>query len=166
MLFKKVVRFITFILMIVGAVFNILAIAGNSWENINVNTKIQDRSYHIGLWKVCENSISSKCFNREKTDALKATQAFMILGFLGYLTAFIFCALLHINKNFTINLLGVVLNTSALCLLIGLSVYTNQVSIREYKYGWSYIIGWISFLLTLVAGLLCYTEHFEYHSIK
>nr|XP_012560284.1 lens fiber membrane intrinsic protein [Hydra vulgaris] len=152
MLSKNVKRKVTIVMMVVGGIFSFLSNVGNSWEHITHNG-----SYQLGLWKVCANSYNFICVSREKTGTLKITQTLMTLGCLGYSLAYIFYVL-HINKMFTMKLLGGVLNTSAFCLLIGISLYTNQVSAREYTFGWSYAVGWISVILAFAAGLLCFLE--------
>ena len=42
--------------------------------------------------------------------------------------------------------------------MIGMSVYTGKVNEEtkydEYSYGWSFIVGWLSFTMALLAGII------------
>ena len=51
--------------------------------------------------------------------------------------------------------------------MVGMAIYTDQHSVegQDYEYGWSFSLGWASFVFTLLAGLLAFFGGVEYESI-
>nr|CRX73246.1 Claudin-like 15 [Hydra vulgaris] len=154
----RLIYFINCGLMIIGAVFAALSTAGNYWEKYSLRSTI----VHVGLWQFCGKPFSSSyCLERDKTDALMACEAFMIIGCLGYLLSLCYSSVLCIRKHWTSKVLAALLILTAICLAIALGVYTKEISIKESTFGWSYIIGWCSAAISLFAGILSFAEHIE-----
>ncbi|GAA6087897.1 epithelial membrane protein 1 [Tachysurus ichikawai] len=93
-----------------------------------------------------------------RKDYLQAVQAFAVLACLFSvisLCVFLFqLFMLGNGKRFTIA--GVLQLMSCFCITVALSVYTDHFH-REEKdgwYGWSYIMAWFGWLLTLINGTI------------
>ncbi|XP_047138245.1 lens fiber membrane intrinsic protein isoform X1 [Hydra vulgaris] len=158
----KIIYFINCGLMVLGIVLAVLSTAGNYWEKISSTSTL----IHVGLWKICGKPLStSYCADRDKTDALIATEAFMIAGCVTYLLGFVYNGLLFLKKNWSNKISAVLLIVTALCLVVGLGVYTNKVSEKDASFGWSYIIGWCSAGVSVLSTILCFTQQMEYASI-
>ncbi|XP_055060695.2 epithelial membrane protein 1 isoform X3 [Misgurnus anguillicaudatus] len=93
-----------------------------------------------------------------RKDYLKAVQVFAVLACLFAvvsLCVFIFQLFtLGKGKRFTIS--GVVQLLSCFCIMVALSVYTDHFHRGEKDgwYGWSYIMAWFGWLLTLFTGIM------------
>ena len=60
----NIITFITFVLMVVGAVFAVLSTSGNYWEIVSAD----NNAFHMGLWKVCGKPFKkSYCTERSKS---------------------------------------------------------------------------------------------------
>ena len=55
----------------------------------------------------------------------------------------------------------------AFFIMVGMSIYTDQNSVEgeNSEYGWSFSLGWASFVFTLLAGLLAFFGSVEYEKI-
>uniref|UniRef100_A0A8I5NA14 Epithelial membrane protein 1 n=1 Tax=Papio anubis TaxID=9555 RepID=A0A8I5NA14_PAPAN len=97
------------------------------------------------------------------TDALKTVQAFMILSIIFSaisLLVFVF-QLFTMEKGNRFFLSGATMLVCWLCVLVGVSIYTNRYANgfgtnygSEYHHGYSYILAWICFCFSFIIGVL------------
>ncbi|XP_004210995.3 lens fiber membrane intrinsic protein [Hydra vulgaris] len=163
MLSQESTRYIVLSLTVTGLVFVIMSTASDYWETATHN----DSHIFIGLWRGC-GTVSGKklCTQRPKSSAaLKVTTIFMVLGCLGYLAATTYCAIILIKKELSIRLLAGILYATAFLLLVALCLYTVKLSTTQFTYGWSYIVGWCSTVVSFIAAGLCFVGHGGYQSI-
>ncbi|RXN10925.1 brain-specific homeobox-like protein [Labeo rohita] len=117
---------------------------------------------HQGLWRYC---MPGKCFTH--TDSIAywdATRAFMILSLLACFIGIIIgiMAFIHyssfdrFDKTFAA---GILFFISCFFVFLAMAVYTG-VTINYYgkrygnwRFSWSYIIGWVSVVLTFFSGM-------------
>ncbi|XP_030636692.1 epithelial membrane protein 1 [Chanos chanos] len=93
-----------------------------------------------------------------RKDYLQAVQAFAVLSCLFTIFAlfvFIF-QLFTLGKGQRFTLSGVLQLTSCFCIMVALSVYTDHFHRGEKDgwYGYSYVLAWLVFLLTLATGAI------------
>ncbi|KAJ4929852.1 lens intrinsic membrane protein 2.1 isoform X2 [Gymnodraco acuticeps] len=123
----------------------------------------QSNNYmHQGLWRYC---MPGKCFPHNDSIAhLDATRALMILSLLACFIGIIIgiMAFIHyssfdrFDKTFAA---GILFFISCLLVFLAMSVYTG-VTMNYYgkrygnwRFSWSYIIGWVSVVLTFFSGI-------------
>uniref|UniRef100_A0A8C4WK22 Lens fiber membrane intrinsic protein n=1 Tax=Gopherus evgoodei TaxID=1825980 RepID=A0A8C4WK22_9SAUR len=143
-----------------GLVLLIVATATDFWMQYRYSENLSNQ----GLWRFC---VSGKCHPHTIRIAFwDATRAFMLLSILSCfagiilgLTAFSSNARASRTRSAGITLL-IFFSKAALCLLalLGLSVYTGVTvnffgkRYANWRFSWSYILGWIAVILTLSAG--------------
>ncbi|KAA0721905.1 Epithelial membrane protein 2 [Triplophysa tibetana] len=93
-----------------------------------------------------------------RKDYLQAVQAFAVLSCL--FAVFSLCVFIYqlftLGKGQRFTISGVVQLISCFCIMVALSVYTDHFH-RDEKdgwYGWSYIMAWFGWLLTLFTGIM------------
>ncbi|XP_072839910.2 lens fiber membrane intrinsic protein [Pogona vitticeps] len=138
-----------------GLVLLIVATATDFWMQYRFSGHLSNQ----GLWRFC---VGGKCRPHTITLAFwDATRAFMLLsilssfaGILLGLTAFSSSA-----RSTRTRSAGITLLVAALFALLGVSVYTG-VTVHfygkryvEWRFSWSYILGWIAVILTISAGV-------------
>ncbi|KAJ7304056.1 hypothetical protein JRQ81_011578 [Phrynocephalus forsythii] len=121
---------------------------------------------HQGLWRYC---FPGRCYMQMERLALlppayrNAIRAFMILSalscFAGIITGILsfaqFSTFKRFNRSFAASMLFFV---STLFILLALGIYTgitvNFLDKRfgEWRFSWSYILGWVALLMTFFAG--------------
>ncbi|XP_048357159.1 lens fiber membrane intrinsic protein-like isoform X1 [Sphaerodactylus townsendi] len=122
---------------------------------------------HQGLWRYC---LSGKCYMQVESIVLfpvaywNATRAFMILSvlscFAGIITGILsfaqFSTFQRFNRSFAA---GILFFASTLFVLLAMAIYTgvtvNFLGKRfgEWRFSWSYILGWVALLMTFFAGI-------------
>nr|XP_034975979.1 lens fiber membrane intrinsic protein-like [Zootoca vivipara] len=117
---------------------------------------------HQGLWRYC---FPGKCYMQLESIAYwNATRAFMILSalscFAGIITGIFsfaqFSTFQRFNRSFAA---GVLFFVSTLFVLLAMGIYTgvtvNFLGKRfgEWRFSWSYILGWVALLMTFFAGI-------------
>ncbi|XP_044274722.1 lens fiber membrane intrinsic protein-like [Varanus komodoensis] len=122
---------------------------------------------HQGLWRRC---FSGKCYMQIESTVLfpvaywNATRAFMIVAalscFAGILTGILSFAQLatfqRLSRSFAA---GVLFFISTIFILLAMGIYTgitvNILGKRfgEWRFSWSYILGWVALLMTFFAGI-------------
>ncbi|CAL9705076.1 unnamed protein product [Knipowitschia caucasica] len=117
---------------------------------------------HQGLWRYC---MSGKCYMQTDSIAYwNATRAFMILSamscFAGIIAGILsfahFSAFERFNRSFAA---GIMFFVSTLFVLLAMAIYTgvtvNFLGKRfgDWRFSWSYILGWVALLMTFFAGI-------------
>ncbi|KAF6118486.1 epithelial membrane protein 1 [Phyllostomus discolor] len=116
----------------------------------------------VGLWKNCTvgNCEGSLVYGHE--DALKAVQAFMILSIIFSvisLVVFVF-QLFTMEKGNRFFLSGATMLVCWLCIMVGVSIYTNhyaggqQTFFYQSHHGYCFILTWICFCFSFIIGIL------------
>uniref|UniRef100_A0A5F8GXW1 Epithelial membrane protein 1 n=1 Tax=Monodelphis domestica TaxID=13616 RepID=A0A5F8GXW1_MONDO len=137
-----VVHIATVIMMFVSTIANVWVVSKNG-------------TYSEGLWNACQNEKCDGPLQYADDDALKSVQAFMILAIIFSvisLIVFIF-QLFTMEKGNRFFLSGAIMLVCWLCILIGVSIYTdkygtvnrNNTSISLDHHGYSFILAWICF---------------------
>ncbi|XP_023081900.1 epithelial membrane protein 1 [Piliocolobus tephrosceles] len=117
----------------------------------------------VGLWKNCTNTFCNETLSYANEDALKTVQAFMILSIIFSaisLLVFMF-QLFTMEKGNRFFLSGATMLVCWLCVLVGVSIYTNRYTNGYETYhgsqdhhGYSYILAWICFCFSFIIGIL------------
>ncbi|XP_006638011.1 lens intrinsic membrane protein 2.2 [Lepisosteus oculatus] len=113
-----------------------------------------------GLWRFC---INRKCHSHTISVAFwDATRAFMLLAVLSCFAGIVLGLSAFTNgaKSRRIRIGGIALLLSAFLALLALSIYTG-VTVHffgkrylDWRFSWSYILGWVAILLAFAAGVL------------
>ncbi|XP_065654436.1 lens fiber membrane intrinsic protein-like [Hydra vulgaris] len=141
-----------------GIVLAILSTSGNYWIEYTNSTV----SYHSGIWNYCLN-VCVKMQN--KSASLIVTETFMVIGCLTYFLAFGLSLVSYfkiIKKLENHKISGAVLCATAVIMVIGLSTYTSNIQTsKNFKYSWSYIIGWCSVAISAISATICFLMKVE-----
>nr|XP_008115508.1 PREDICTED: lens fiber membrane intrinsic protein isoform X1 [Anolis carolinensis] len=122
---------------------------------------------HQGLWRYC---FPGKCYMQMEKFVLfpsvywNSIRAFMILSaltcFAGVITGILSFAQLSTSQRFNRSFVaGILFFVSALFVILAMGLYTgvtvNFLGKRfgDWRFSWSYILGWVSLLLTFFAGI-------------
>ncbi|XP_027712227.1 epithelial membrane protein 1 [Vombatus ursinus] len=143
-----VVHIATVVMLFVSTIANVWIVSNNgtSW----------------GLWNPCSEEKCSELSYAGKdiwTDALKSVQAFMILAIIFSvisLIVFVF-QLFTMEKGNRFFLSGGVMLVCWLCILIGVSIYTDKYGKGTSNldhHGYSFILAWICFCFSFIIGVL------------
>ncbi|PNJ23155.1 epithelial membrane protein 1 [Pongo pygmaeus] len=117
----------------------------------------------VGLWKNCSYNSCNETLSYAGEDALKTVQAFMILSIIFSVIAllvFVF-QLFTMEKGNRFFLSGATTLVCWLCILVGVSIYTDRYAKcsenfqgSECHHGYSYILAWICFCFSFIIGVL------------
>ncbi|XP_057298200.1 lens fiber membrane intrinsic protein-like [Hydractinia symbiolongicarpus] len=158
------------ILVMLTLVMYLVCVSTDYWQKTHYKYSSISRhaikATHSGIW--------SGCFIKGNTEYcghihlekhwLKAVRAFMILGIIANMVAAIYTVLAFIKENIRFQIVGVILIINALFILIGLAVYAAKSGLpfeRTYedgKFEWSFIVAWITWVLTIVACVLSFLD--------
>ncbi|CAM5124761.1 unnamed protein product [Natator depressus] len=124
-------------------------------------------SLHEGLWKSCLNSVCGQISSASVS--LKVTRVFTVLGVIaGSVSSFaLLASFLHSHPgSVSLTLVSFLGSFSAgLCAMIALAVYTGEfagavnAAQRQVTFGWSFGLGWASFPLFLITGVVTLVAH-------
>ncbi|MBN3298546.1 LMIP protein, partial [Amia calva] len=117
-----------------------------------------------GLWRYC---INQKCHSHTITVAFwDATRAFMLLAVLSCFAGVVLGLSAFTNgaKSRRVRTGGIALLLSGFLALLALSIYTGVTvhffgkRFLDWRFSWSYILGWVAIILAFAAGTpsLCY----------
>uniref|UniRef100_A0A8C6SWR9 Lens fiber membrane intrinsic protein n=1 Tax=Neogobius melanostomus TaxID=47308 RepID=A0A8C6SWR9_9GOBI len=149
---------------IVGNILLVVSTATDYWMQYRLSGSFA----HQGLWRYC---MSGKCYMQTDSIAYwNATRAFMILSamscFAGIIAGILsfahFSAFERFNRSFAA---GIMFFVSTLFVLLAMAIYTgvtvNFLGKRfgDWRFSWSYILGWVSLLMTFFAGQQCGDRH-------
>ncbi|XP_049643544.1 lens fiber membrane intrinsic protein-like [Suncus etruscus] len=153
-----------------GTVLLVVATATEHWMQYRMGGALA----HQGLWRYC---LGPKCFLQTEGSAYwNATRAFMILAsvcatsglILGILAFAQHPTLSRLSRPFSA---GIMCLASTLFVLLALAVYTGvAISVLgrrfgDWRFAWSYILGWVALLLTFFAGIF-YMCAFRVHECR
>ncbi|KAF0024802.1 hypothetical protein F2P81_023604 [Scophthalmus maximus] len=142
---------------IVGNILLVVSTATDYW----MQYRLSGNYAHQGLWRYC---VSNKCYMQTDSIAYwNATRAFMILSgmscFAGIIAGIMsfahFSSFERFNRSFAA---GVMFFVSTFFVLLGMAIYTgvtiNFLGRRfgDWRFSWSYILGWVAMLMTFFAG--------------
>uniref|UniRef100_A0A4W5NT52 Lens fiber membrane intrinsic protein n=1 Tax=Hucho hucho TaxID=62062 RepID=A0A4W5NT52_9TELE len=143
---------------IVGNILLVVSTATDYWMQYRLSGSFA----HQGLWRYC---MSGKCYMQTDSIAYwNATRAFMILSamscFVGIIAGILsfahFSAFERFNRSFAA---GIMFFVSTLFVLLAMAIYTgvtvNFLGKRfgDWRFSWSYILGWVALLMTFFAGI-------------
>ncbi|XP_019353157.1 lens fiber membrane intrinsic protein isoform X2 [Alligator mississippiensis] len=138
-----------------GLVLLIVATATDFWMQYRYSGNLS----HQGLWRYC---VGGKCHVHTITIAFwDATRAFMLLSILSCFAGIIlglttFSSSARLTRT---RMAGITLLIAGLLALLGLSIYTGvTVNVfakryEDWRFSWSYILGWVGVILTISAGV-------------
>ncbi|XP_060796492.1 lens intrinsic membrane protein 2.2 [Neoarius graeffei] len=141
---------------VAALVFLIVSTATDYWMQYRYSGNFANQ----GLWRFC---INNKCHAHTLTVAFwDATRAFMLLSVLSCFAGVVLglSAFSNRTKNTRVRTAGIALLLSGFFALLALAIYTgvtlNFFGKRyiEWRFSWSYILGWIGIILTIIAGIL------------
>ncbi|KAF3692224.1 Lens fiber membrane intrinsic protein MP17 MP18 MP19 MP20 [Channa argus] len=143
---------------IVGNILLVVSTATDYWMQYRLSGSFA----HQGLWRYC---MSGKCYMQTDSIAYwNATRAFMILSamscFAGIIAGILsfahFSTFERFNRSFAA---GIMFFVSTLFVLLAMAIYTgvtvNFLGKRfgDWRFSWSYILGWVALLMTFFAGI-------------
>ncbi|KAM5228415.1 epithelial membrane protein 2 [Ctenodactylus gundi] len=127
-------------------------------------------SFFVDIWRICYNGTNCTEINDsfEGYSILQAVQASMILSTLLCCIGFLIflLQLFRLKQGERFVLTSVIQLMSCLCVMIGASIYTDRRQdlhdknglyyawTSDGRYGYSYILAWVSFAFTLVSGTM------------
>ncbi|XP_053134839.1 lens fiber membrane intrinsic protein-like [Hemicordylus capensis] len=138
-----------------GLVLLIVATATDFWMQYRYSGNLSNQ----GLWRFC---VGGKCHPHTITLAFwDATRAFMLLSILSSFAGIILGLTAYSSgaRSARIRSAGIALMIAGLLALLGVSVYTGVTvnfygkRYAEWRFSWSYILGWIAVILTISAGV-------------
>ncbi|KPP77799.1 epithelial membrane protein 2-like, partial [Scleropages formosus] len=125
-------------------------------------------NFYIDLWYAC-NTTCYPVVNRESSAAgyLQAVQATMILATILCCVGFVVFTLqlFRLKQGERFVFTGIVQLLSALCVMVGASIYTAQhenfqeKKFRNGNYGYSFVLAWIAFPVTLISALIAAVDY-------
>ncbi|XP_006897353.1 PREDICTED: lens fiber membrane intrinsic protein [Elephantulus edwardii] len=142
----------------VGTILMVVATATDHWMQYRLSGSFA----HQGLWRYC---LGTKCYLQTESIAYwNATRAFMILSVL-CATSGIILGILAFAQQPTFTRLsrpfsaGIMFFASTLFVLLALAIYTGVTvsflgrRFGDWRFSWSYILGWVALLMTFFAGI-------------
>ncbi|EGW04636.1 Sialic acid-binding Ig-like lectin 10 [Cricetulus griseus] len=149
----------------VGTILLVVATATDHWMQYRLSGSFA----HQGLWRYC---LGSKCFLQTESIAYwNATRAFMILSALCATSGIIMGVLAFAQQSTFTSLsrpfsAGIMFFASTLFVLLALAIYTGVTvsflgrRFGDWRFSWSYILGWVALLMTFFAGYIHVTQSF------
>uniref|UniRef100_A0A8C9TU04 Lens fiber membrane intrinsic protein n=1 Tax=Scleropages formosus TaxID=113540 RepID=A0A8C9TU04_SCLFO len=168
---------------IVGNILLVVSTATDYW----MQYRLSGNFAHQGLWRYC---MSNKCYMQ--TDSIvnvkklltllkpntywNATRAFMIMSAMscfggiiaGILSFAHFSTFERFNRSFAA---GIMFFISTFFVLLAMAIYTgvtvNFLGKRfgDWRFSWSYVLGWVALLMTFFAGMF-YMCAFRMHECR
>ncbi|XP_033478414.1 lens intrinsic membrane protein 2.2 [Epinephelus lanceolatus] len=140
---------------VAALVLLIVATATDFW----MQYRYSGSSANQGLWRFC---INHKCHAHTITVAFwDATRAFMLLAVLSCFAGVVLglSAFTNGTKNRRVRTGGIALVLSGFLALLALAIYTGVTvtffgkRFLDWRFSWSYIIGWVAIILAFAAGV-------------
>ncbi|CAM4629848.1 unnamed protein product [Lepidochelys kempii] len=156
-------RILSTVLALLSLLLLLVALGSDHWL---VDDAVLE-SLHEGLWKSCLNSVCGQISSASVS--LKVTRVFTVLGVIaGSVSSFaLLASFLHSHPgSVSLTLVSFLGSFSAgLCAMIALAVYTGEfagavnVAPGQVTFGWSFGLGWASFPLFLITGVVTLVAH-------
>ncbi|XP_063429309.1 voltage-dependent calcium channel gamma-8 subunit-like [Mytilus trossulus] len=158
---------VAFILLLIATLFTCISYTTTDWvyEDVAKN--------HYGLWRICgEAEVPTGCQTIDgwANDWYGVVQAFVTFGFFGILISF-FLVVLYIfvskcQKNGEVAIaVAIICIATGVFYLIGIIIFGAKVTdkwpesaTKDYKFGYSFALSIIAFLLEIVVGVLMLLE--------
>ncbi|XP_034973619.1 protein NKG7-like [Zootoca vivipara] len=135
----------------ISLLFLLIALGSDYW--------LQSSVHNTGLWVGCYSKEGCGSFGMDVPDYYHATRAFMFFGMIaGAVSCLGLCGKCFdfqfgsLSKAKTAAIASLV---AALCVMIAMATFTGQTG-SNASYGWSFGLGWASFPLFLVTGVLAF----------
>ncbi|XP_059411213.1 lens intrinsic membrane protein 2.4 [Carassius carassius] len=154
---------------IIGNILIVVSTATDYW----MQYRLSGSYAHQGLWRYC---MANKCYMQTANIAYwNATRAFMILSgmacFAGIMAGILsfahFSAFERFSRSFAA---GIMFFISTLFVMLAMSIYTGVTlsflgkRFGDWRFSWSYILGWVAMLMTFFAGIFYMCAHRMYES--
>ncbi|XP_068957629.1 epithelial membrane protein 1 [Petaurus breviceps papuanus] len=143
-----VVHIATVIMLFVSTIANVWVVSKNG-------------TVSAGLWNRCTDGTCNQALSYAGEDALKSVQAFMILAIIFSVISLIvfILQLFTMEKGNRFFLSGAIMLVCWLCILIGVSIYTDKYASQSTfpdfdHHGYSFILAWICFCFSFIIGVL------------
>ncbi|XP_066933119.1 protein NKG7-like [Clytia hemisphaerica] len=171
------IRFFAFFCGLLGVIFLITALPTHHWYHARPygsNETVVPESLHVktiygGIFEDCREMSdgSYSCHTTHGDGYVKTTKAFLALGIVGYAAITIYTLLTALTRKLCYKVLGSITVITAFFIMVGMATYTDQHPDKgdNMEYGWSFDLGWVSFVLTLVAGILAFFGDVEYEKV-
>uniref|UniRef100_A0A452U005 Lens intrinsic membrane protein 2 n=1 Tax=Ursus maritimus TaxID=29073 RepID=A0A452U005_URSMA len=139
----------------VGTILLVVATATDHWMQYRLSGSFA----HQGLWRYC---LGNKCYLQTESIAYwNATRAFMILSSLCATSGIIMgiLAFAHSCTLLTLRHPEFLLEFHSFFVLLALAIYTGVTvsflgrRFGDWRFSWSYILGWVALLMTFFAGI-------------
>ncbi|XP_076098315.1 voltage-dependent calcium channel gamma-5 subunit-like [Mytilus galloprovincialis] len=160
---------VAFILLFIATLFTCISYTTTEW----VYDDIGADALHYGLWRICgEAELPGACSHIDgwANDWYGVVQAFVTFGFFGILISF-FLVVLYIfvgkcQKNGEVAIaVAIICIATGVFYLIGIIIFGAKVNdkwvenaVTDYKFGYSFALSIIAFLLEIVAGVMMLVE--------
>jgi hypothetical protein len=169
------IRFVAFFCGLLGVIFLITAIPTHHWYHAKpYNATNTPHGFHTeeiygGIFENCHTSSdgSYSCKSNESDGYLKSTKAFLILGIVGYAAIIVYTLVTAFTRGICFKALGFGTLLTAFFIMIAMSIYTDQHPDlgENMEYGWSFSLGWASFVFTLLAGIMAFFGSADYDKL-
>lgn len=146
------------IALLIGAIFQILGFAAPYWAF--------DGTYDVGLWRVarCKTGYHLDCYREDHveyftSDWLKVVRAFESLGVIFMALPLVIIPVymyvsLGLYYRFMMTSMCVSSLISALSIIIGVSVYSVNITLSDWDVSWCLFVCIVAFVATLIAFLI------------
>lgn len=163
-----------FAMAFVGCVLTsliIISLVTDHWEDYDYDSNNATNPVSVGLWRFCRVNGCVHFFDRYTTAALQTVRAFLFMSMLMALMASLFSIRKACGKPDSKYLVLVPFVTIPLFMFIGMIIYTAMdiednffaaevneeiAKVAARFWGYSFIIGWITFILSLIAFILAF----------
>lgn len=173
------IRFFAFFCGLLGVIFLITATPTHHWYHArpygtNSTNHTAPKGVHVeeiygGIFEDCKqfSDNSYTCISQKGDAYLKSTKACLIVGILLFAAVIVYTLLLSFTRGICYKVLGGLLVLTAFFIMVAMSIYTDQHSVEgdDAEYGWSFSLGWASFIFTLISGILSFFGSVEYETI-
>uniref|UniRef100_A0A671Q413 Lens fiber membrane intrinsic protein-like n=1 Tax=Sinocyclocheilus anshuiensis TaxID=1608454 RepID=A0A671Q413_9TELE len=138
---------------IIGNILIVVSTATDYW----MQYRLSGSYAHQGLWRYC---MANKCYMQTASIAYwNATRAFMILSGMacfasimaGILSFAHFSAFERFSRSFAAGIMFFISSKSQNTGTVSCRIFLGK-RFRDWRFSWSYILGWVAMLMTFFAG--------------
>lgn len=169
------IRFCAFLLGLLGLLFLLIATPTHHWFHDSSpkgpGSNVTQESYG-GIFETCDTHTGSSgyyCHDTKGHGYVKATKAFMVLAIIMYILIVVYTLVLTYTKGISYKVLSVLTVIAGVFILVAMSIYTDQHKPEsddsDFKFGYSFALGWTSAVFTIIAGILIFFGKPEYQNI-
>jgi len=139
-----------------------ISVASDSWVRKQVNNQEGSTYYEKGLWQTCD----PQCTPFTAEHAINTSRTFGIMACLEILVAWALAIVAYIEYRVKGYMVTMFATAAGVSMFISLIVYTvtNNSTLQDYTYSWSFIVGWTSVIFALLSatwGLYSVTQNEE-----